>query len=352
MIITAHMLAAAFHFRSTSLWEILTDSDVFAFRLSDGETGYCSVMGNAGEHLALGFYKGAKGFSTYLKSLTIGNMGSVDNEELETIMTLDCINCDFMPAANINAKVKKVIREYANTHGLKISRSNGWPDFTRHQPYMMPYGITHEEDARDITEALCAAIAVAEEVANQEFETLGFDVEGNYPTVKGGKSVPYLIPNGDGTYQWSTTKLPALVKVKHAAPKFSNDILINKLKALPVAGTLQLRFGHIPAPTMGNSTDEVPYFPSLILCTEPETGYIFPIASMENLEKNPVSALVELANTFCRNAYKPRRIQVEDDKTEFLLKDFCHQCGIVLSRERTLPALNEAWNALLENFLS
>ena len=36
---------------------ILTD-EMFeaAFRLSDGETGYCSVMGNAGEHFSLGFY--------------------------------------------------------------------------------------------------------------------------------------------------------------------------------------------------------------------------------------------------------------------------------------------------------
>ena len=56
MILTDEMFEAAFRFRSICLWEKLTDSDVFAFRLSDGETGYCSVMGNAGEHFSLGFY--------------------------------------------------------------------------------------------------------------------------------------------------------------------------------------------------------------------------------------------------------------------------------------------------------
>ena len=55
MILTDEMFEAAFRFRSICLWEKLTDSDVFAFRLSDGETGYCSVMGNAGEHFSLGF---------------------------------------------------------------------------------------------------------------------------------------------------------------------------------------------------------------------------------------------------------------------------------------------------------
>ena len=56
MILTDEMFEAAFRFRSICLWEKLTDSDVFAFRLSDGEKGYCSVMGNAGEHFYLGFY--------------------------------------------------------------------------------------------------------------------------------------------------------------------------------------------------------------------------------------------------------------------------------------------------------
>ena len=47
MILTDEMLMAAFRYRETHLWEWLDDSMVFAFVLSDGETGYCSVMGNA-----------------------------------------------------------------------------------------------------------------------------------------------------------------------------------------------------------------------------------------------------------------------------------------------------------------
>lgn len=76
----------------------------------------------------------------------------------------------------------------------------------------MQYGITCEKDARDITEALRAAIAVDEQLAMHKFETLGFDIKGAYPTMKGGKLVPYLIPAADGTYEWSTVKLPALCR--------------------------------------------------------------------------------------------------------------------------------------------
>lgn len=127
MILVDDMLAVAFQYRDTELWKELTDSDVFAFRLSDGETGYCCVMGNAGEHLALGFYRGRKGFTTYLKTISLGNAHLSEIEMFEMTTTLDCINCDFMQASDMDVKTKKIIRNYADAHKLKIRRSKGWP---------------------------------------------------------------------------------------------------------------------------------------------------------------------------------------------------------------------------------
>ena len=118
MILVDDMLAVAFQYRDTELWKELTDSDVFAFRLSDGETGYCCVMGNAGEHLALGFYRGRKGFTTYLKTISLGNAHLSEIEMFEMTTTFDCINCDFMQASDMDVKTKKIIRNYADAHKL------------------------------------------------------------------------------------------------------------------------------------------------------------------------------------------------------------------------------------------
>ena len=52
MILTDSMLDAAFRFRETEAWKTLDDSNVFAVRLSDGQTVYCSIMGNGGEPFA------------------------------------------------------------------------------------------------------------------------------------------------------------------------------------------------------------------------------------------------------------------------------------------------------------
>lgn len=348
MIITNEMLAAAFQYRDTEIWRILADNDVFAFRLSDGEIGYCSIMGHGGEHLALGFYRGEKGFATYLKGLTM--MRGSEYETFETVVTFDCINCDFMSASDLDNKVKKIIREYADANGLKIRRPKGWPDFTRHQPGRAQYGITREEDARDITEALHAALAVAEKVITEDLESAGFSVKATYPTIKGGKSVPYLIPNGDGTYEWSTTKLPAFVPDKYDVVEFDNDVLAHAMKALPALGTLQMRLIHIPT-LLGGSEDEAPFFPTVMLCVEAETGNVFPVTSVEDVEENSMQILVQLARIFSKSNAKPQRIEVEDAKTESFLKDFCQRSGIALSRKHTLPELFDAWTAILDNFM-
>ena len=350
MILTDDMLALAFQYRDTELWNILADSDVFAFRLSDGETGYCCVMGNGGEHLALGFYRGRKGFTSYLKSLSFDSMQLSEMDMLEMAATFDCINCDFMQASAMQDKTKKIIRNYADAHGLKVRRPKGWPDFTRHQPFKVPSGITCEKDAADIVEALRAVIAVAGELTHRSLAELGFDEEGDYPTMDGGKPVPYLVPNAEGTYDWGMIELPALLPDEWPAPEFTNDILIRKVKKFPTSGTLQMKLIHIPAP-MGDAADGIPFLPSVLLCLSDGEDGLFPVFCMEDGEEVSLQMLVELAGNLCRLDYKPDTIEVEDGRTESLLKDFCDRCGIRLSRKEELPELEDACNFMISNFM-
>lgn len=348
MILTDEMLAVAFQYRDTELWEMLEDCDVFAFRLSDGEVGYCCVMGYGGEHLALALYRGDKGFSTYLKTIRFNDKRFSDFEMIEMASTFDCINCDFMQAADMHAKVKKLIRKYADAHGVKIHRQKGWPDFVRHQPFKMSRGINSEKDANDMVEALRAAIAVAEVLTNQSPEKVGFDPEGNYPTDEGGKPVPYLIPNADGTYNWDRIKLPAFLPDEWPAPKFTNDILARSVEKLPASGLFQMKLVHMPVP-MGDGENEDAFLPAMLLCVNDEA--VFPVVSMESLVDNPEQILVELVENLRNIGYKPDTIEVMDDMTESLLADFCARCGIRLSRKDELPDLDDACRFLMNTFL-
>lgn len=349
MILNDAMLSLAFRYRETELWKTLTDSDIFAVRLSTGETGYCSVMGHGGEHFALGLYIGETGFSTYLNTISLGNMDVADMHEAS--ITFDCINCDFANANEMMPQSKKIIKAYVASHGVKVRRPKGWPDIVRYSPYKAPWGITKEEDAQALTEALSASLEVAEKLKARPFRELGFDMSGKYPTVEGGKEVPYLIPQPDGIYEWSVTKLPALRPTLYPTPIFNNDILAHKVKSLKKADSFQCRFSHFPSATR-SETDEVPYFPGMILCLDENSGTLFPpIFAAEGAEQELEKLLTDFANALCTLNACPAKLLVADRQTISLLDDFCKKCGIVMEQKSRLHEMDDAYAYLMSCFM-
>lgn len=350
MILTDKMLLAAFRYRETMLWEDLDDSNLFAFRLSDGEIGYCCVMGNAGEHISLGFYRGDHGFASYLKSINLGMVP--DMEMMETALSFDCINCDFMNSADtqeLSKEDKARIREFAKANGFKIRRPKGWPDFTRRTPYKVPSSILEERDALDITEALNAAVAVAERIQSEEdrffleeaLGACGFDENREYPSRKGGKVVPYLIPQEDGTYEWSTTTLPAMPEDTFPKPEYANQIMANQLKGLAHNGTLRCRAAHILSPVKDDETGTL-YYPMILLCVAGDARNMFPVMSPASVETAPEKLLHEFASILLGVKKCPAVIEVADERTKALLGDFCKKTGIKLKTVKHLPEVDEA----------
>ena len=338
MILTDKMLSLALDVRDAQPWRFLDDSNIFAVRLSSGEIGYICVMGHAGEHFAIGLYIGVKGFSSYLKSLIVSDQSHADF--FEEALAFDYINCDFENVSAIDPKVKKRIKTYAETNGRKIRRPKGWPDFTRHTPYKELFHITGESDAHAITEALQAVLAMTEKLSHTDTVTIGFDYKKKYPTVKGGKLVPLLTPDGKGGFDFGTTALPALPKETHKTVVFDNDILAHAVSSLPEGDSFECKYFHLPRPIYTNP-DEASVFPAMILCVNAETGESFPIIPQDEESDNPKYLLAELAQFFTTMEARPTEITVSDKPTQALLKDFCKRCGIKLTLADSLPQLEE-----------
>lgn len=330
-ILTEEMLQAAFDFRAAEPWKELTDSDVFAFQLTSGDIGYIVVMGHGSEHYALGLYVGALEFRSYLLSLAMNDMETDDIQE--AAMTFNCVNCNFMAAADMKKDDKKRIRAFATAHNLKIPRQHGWPDFTRHTPYRMQWGITDERDARNITEALRAAIYMGRLVAGKSYDEIGFDPMGRYPDHKGGKKVPLLVPQADGSYTLKTTPLPPFTELEYPYVAFGNDILSSRVAGLPSDGGLACQLTNVPAPMKGES--EVPYFPTMLFCVTERSGMAMPFFTGE--EEPESSALTQLANHFIGIGRRPSHITISTPRTEALLRDFCKRCGIKLVVKKKMP---------------
>ena len=347
MILTDSMLDAAFRFRAVEPWSELTDSDIFAVSTSCGIV-YCSVMGNAGEHHSLGIYIGEKGFCTYLHTLVLNGKSSI--EAMLDAITFDCINCDFMQAKDIEDNVKKVIRQYAENHGIKIPRKYGWVDFTRFRPYRGQWCITDGDDAKIAEEALRAATFFADNFHGKNYEAVGLDPLGKYPPPKGGKQIPLVTANEDGSYTISQTTTPPLIDVEYIQPMFSNQVLVHSVTNMKNTADVECRLLHIPAPVMPQD-GEPPVYPGVFTMVDSHSGeMLFPLMTTD-YPNDADRLLTELANHLCSLGRHPKRMIVGDELTHSLLTDFCKKCGIELNMADSLPNLEDVCATMIQQML-
>src|SRR5660397_127968 len=73
---------AAIEFKKVAPWDWMHDTDIFGVQdpVSD-ETGYCCIMGAAGEHFALGVYLGEEGLAGIMRIVS-GDISPYDGEAL------------------------------------------------------------------------------------------------------------------------------------------------------------------------------------------------------------------------------------------------------------------------------
>ena len=347
MILTDSMIEAALNFRDAEPWEELTDSDIFAVQLANGQKAYCAIMGNAGQHFSLGIYVGEKGFTTYLSNLS---MPDDQLSIMQRVVQFDCINCDFMQANEIDPTVKKIIRSYATMHDRKIPRKHGWIDFTRFSPYKAQWCITRQEDARIAEECLKAATFFAEYFHCKSYEEVGLDSWGRYPSIQGGKSIPLLLPQGNNTYKLGTTKTPGAIIEPPASPSFNNDILAHRIMSLPKTQDLECRLLHAPSGVMVDG-EEVPVLAGSILLVDKNTGMLLMPFTTTDYPSHTTELLTKFANHLADYQLNPSQIDVCDENTYQLLQSFCEKCAIKLNFTEHPVHLNEVCSYFLAQMM-
>lgn len=331
------LIAVALQFRIHKLWEDLDDGMIFGVRLPDGDTGYCCVMGNGGEHYALGLYKGVSGFSTYINSVH----RSPDTDPFEMFLTYDCMNCDFENASdsNLTSAQKKLIRTVADERHIKMCRPNGYPEFIRYDRGFIRTEL-NEDEMTDIGIALKAGIEVASKVKGMTFGELGklgFEEDGYYPSLTGGDRIPMLEIQDDGSFKWMMTVTPKVVNGSFATPLFTNVLATSRLKTMQRVGAFQCKVLHMPTPVKNKKGV---FYPMLIVLVTDE-GLMFPVMQKSEDPNAEDEVLDQLAFTLISMDVYPKEFLVDDGFSEAFLDDFCKKTEIKLKKVGSLPELEE-----------
>ena len=343
---TEIMLDLAFRVREAELWKVLSDMDLFGVRLPDGQTTWCCVMGQAGEHLGVAAYVGDRGVQSFYTTLAM-NYSPSQQDYFEGVVSLDCINCDFENGSDLVLADKEEAAAFARARGLKLKRSRPYPEFIRHMDGFVPWNVTDPADEQ----ALCVALEACLEVAavyrqggEEALRQKGFVLADGYPKGRAGDPMPVLIPEEDG-FRWTMQPFPARPDQAFPHPSFDNVLALSSLKKLPRRGTWHARYVHVDAPVQ-EKLDDRPYFPAILAVMDNESGMLLPTVSPRAGTEPVALFLQDLVRGIEAMGAAPSLILVADQRTEALLADFCTKAGIKLSRSGDLDELDEAMEFL------
>ena len=333
---------AAFRYKKAGIWKKLWDNEVFAIKLTSGETGYISIMGRDGSYCALGLYIGEDGFRGYR---AIANMNGftgdpfLDHELLlqQNSLQMALENKEFLLPEELDE-----VRSYAKRNDIRLSGKNAFPQFIKYEPNYHPWKVQSKEDQQALLEALEAAILLADLLRTAKPKELGI-----ISITPDTKEVPLFEMKEGQLQRVGMAPLPGDKPDIYEYVPAINEVAMASVKKLPRKGIWESELVRMTEPVQ-NHPDETPYYPLLLLVVESKSYYLLPIPMVMHAEKNPQDMLQAFADSWKKQNMYPKEIRCRDERTYALLKDFCEKTNVkVRIYEDEMPALDDVEYHLL-----
>ncbi len=330
----SELYEAATAFQRLKCWEWMYDDELFGVQHPEtGEIGYCCVMGELGEVLALNVYPGAQGLASYRNIRDMAQRGDLDRVRgrYQLLSSQRCLMASFEDRATLTEQDLAIIK----TLGLKYRGKRIWPMFRSYVPGYVPWFLTAPE-VRLLTVALQQAVHVAEQ-ARQKSGRLGSVEEKNWKLL--------IRKYEDGA--WKDVREPAPPHEPALPVPHINELQLAKLKKAnyPFLGTWETDCIVLPS-SIGEGAR--PYFPTILPVLNSEGMALgmemFKPGEIEDGVPRAFMAILENAKAL------PQSLQVGSDQALALLKPIAKKLQIPIQRVESMPFL-EVFMEGLEGFL-
>jgi len=316
---------AAIEFKNAAPWDWMHDTDIFGVQDPvSGETGYCCIMGAAGEHYALGVYSGSEGLEGLMRILS----GEFSQSHDGVLYVQKCLMASFEDREYLQKEDLKQIK----TMGLKFRGANAWPFFRNYTPGLVPWYLTGEE-ARFLTLALQQAIEVSLRLKKDP---------GMLIRPSSGKFfVRAPVKQGEGI-SWKDEWIEPLPPESKDFPATPVDVtLLNRLKkaGLQKRGIWEVDFFFVPAPIW--EKEKRPYYPYMSLMVEHNSAFILNF-QLEKREEFALKFPEKFVSFLEHVKIAPQAFLVKRDEVGRFLEPFASSLGIKIKMVESLPVLEEA----------
>jgi hypothetical protein len=318
---------AAMRFHGLQPWTWLYEDQVFGVvNPENGEVGYCSVMGNLGQHLALAVYLGDEGFGSFL------NMRDAEGgpDMLEVFFRQKALQVSFEDRKMLTREDHQVIRRL----GLKFRGRQAWPLFRDITPGYMPWYLTASQ-ARFLTLALEQTIEVS---------TRFRDCPEELPTVDEEEDLLVRVSQpGPAGLIWKDEQRPLPTGIP--GPKLAcfwdaekEEALRRKGRKIGRQGALEIDYFYLPEAAR-DRPGERPFHPQMLLAADHGSGIIL----TQNLfaPGDLGNALVEMLQDLLLQYLDawPRQIGVRRRELALVLARLVGPLGIEVLEVEELPAI-------------
>ena len=324
----------AFEYKKTKLWKKITDTHIFAVKLSDGNTGYISVAGMTGEECLLALYIGDDAFNGW-RNLFYDIDVLYDNPFImeDYMFSQDCLQCEFTSKDMLSEEEYTEARAYARQNGIRVSGANAYPKFEKYMPECFPWKLQNKKDIENLCDALSAAIEAARLIEDSESS---FVLEQMHDKTE---YIP-LFELKDDMYMVGSTTIPEYKPYEYPEPEL-NDIYTARLKKAKKGADWECEILRIPEPVQ-DKTGDAPLSLMTLIALEVNSEGICPIAPVKYYTENSLELLDQFAGFCLERGIRPRCIKVRDERTYLFFKSFCKRLNIPLSISKDLEVLDRA----------
>ena len=119
-------------------WQWLDDTDALAIEHPSGEyTGYCTVLGSAGQEYGLAVFVGDEGLSGYMALMT----DEVEPESMDAFVRMNALSAILADREDMDGRDRAIIRRL----GLRYRGKGRWPLFRTTTPGLAPWYLDAEQ---------------------------------------------------------------------------------------------------------------------------------------------------------------------------------------------------------------
>jgi hypothetical protein len=317
-------------------WNDLFEDELFGVRDPvTGEDYFISVMGQGGDHYAIGVYVGALALHQFWA------VHDVDDEEMaiQMLLTIRQLQLTFEDREMLENFDRAVIKQL----GRKYRGRAAWPTFRSFKPGYLPWQI----DAAEADALICALEQTVDVLARAaDDETLLEPVDEDSYLMR----IPETQTDGV-VWRDQVVKIPP-----PPMPELEIQLDAMQLEAarkLPrqKQRTLEVDIATLPEPIVGE--DGRPFLASLLLVVDHQSGMVLAselLPQGETPMHTIAGALQMLLDKFTQWGWLPNAVNVRHDMAKELLAPLSNTLKIKLNVARNLSMLDEAMDFLFARF--